>query len=200
MPHCAALSGNLDHERIDNILDLRETLWERSRNINFGGSWRTAKYNKITPTVREQLHRACDFFLQQGTEIKLNILQDTMYVYTNQYAMRDELTNLGFIIDQITTVKLNRPVDTVKSQDKDSVLRCYFKQAELSEQEYENFATFLENNKGECRPSRAVEYFMERGDNLLRNYFFIDFKTESLISALELMTPNLIRKIIPIVK
>lgn len=199
MPHASVLSY-LDHDRIDDVLSLRENLWQRSRNINFGGSWRTAKYNKITPTTREQLHRACDFFIQQGTEVKLNILQDTMYVYTNQYAMRDELTNLGFTIDQITTVKLNRPIDTVKSNDKDSILRCYFKQAELTEQEYENFTTFLKNNKGQCRPSRAVDYFIERNDNLLRNYFFIDFKTESLISALELMTPNLIRKIVPIVK
>lgn len=200
MPHCAALNGQLDHERIDDILNLRENLWHRSRNINFGGSWRTAKYNKITPTVREQLHKACDYFIAQETQVKLNVLQDTMYVYTNQYAMRDDLVNLGFAIDQITTVKLNRPIDTVKSNNKDSILRCYFKQAELTEQEYENFTMFLENNKDECRPSRAIEYFLNRGDTLLRNYFFIDFKHESLISALELMTPNLIRKIIPIVK
>ena len=200
MPHCAALSGNLDHERVDNILDLRESLWLRSRNINFGGSWRTAKYNKITPLIREQLHSACDYFLAHGTDVKLNVLQDQIYIYTNQYAMRNDLVGLGFTINQITTVKINRPIHTVKSSDKDSILRCYFKQAELSEQEYENFTTFLTNNKGECRPSRAIEYFIDRGDMLLRNYFFIDFKNESLISALELMTPNLIRKIIPIVK
>lgn len=200
MPHCAALSGDLNHERIDDILDLRESLWHRSRNINFGGSWRTAKYNKITPTVREQLHNACDYFLAHGTDVKLNVLQDQIYIYTNQYAMRNDLVGLGFAIDQITTVKLNRPIDTVRSNDKDSVLRCYFKQAELTEQEYENLGTFLTNNKGHCRPSRAVEFFMERGDRLLRNYFFIDFKTESLISALELMAPNLVRKIVPIVK
>ena len=200
MPHCAALSGELDHERVDDILDLRETLWHRSRNINFGGSWRTAKYNKITPTIREQLHNACDYFLAHGTDVKLNVLQDQIYIYTNQYAMRDDLVKLGFAIDQVTTVKVNRPIDTVRSNDKNSILRCYFKQAELTEQEQENFTHFLENNKGQCRPSRAVEYFIERGDNLLRNYFFIDFKTESLISALELMIPNLVRKIVPIVK
>jgi hypothetical protein len=200
MSHCAALSGHLDHDRIDDILDLRETLWHRSRNINFGGSWRTAKYNKITAQTREQLHNACDYFIAQGTGVKLNVLQDQIYIYTNQYSMRDDLVNLGFVIDQITTVKLNRPIDTVKSNDKDSILRCYFKQVELTEQEYDNLVKFLENNKGECRPSRAVEFFIERGDNLLRNYFFIDFKNESLISALELMTPNLIRKILPRVK
>lgn len=199
MPHASVLSS-LDHDRIDDVLNLREDLWHRSRNINFGGSWRTAKYNKITPKIREQIHRACDYFIAQGIQVKLNVLQDTMYVYTNQYAMRDELVNLGFTIDQITTVKLNRPNNTVKSNDKESILRCYFKQAELSDQEYENFTTFLKNNKGQCRPSRAIDFFIERGDNLLRNYFFIDFRNESLISALELMTPNLVRKIVPIVK
>ena len=199
MPHCIALSGQLTHARVDDILDLRESLWHRSRNVNFGGSWRTAR-NKITSVVREQLHNACDYFSSYGTDIKLNVQQDHAYVYTNQYGMRDDLVNLGFIIDQITTIKINRPADTVKSTDKDSILRCYFKQADLSEQEYANFTHFLENNKDQIRPSRAVTFFMNRGDTLLRNYFFIDFKNESLVSALELMTPNLVRKIVPIVK
>lgn len=200
MPHCIALSGKLDHGRIDDILDLRESLRQRSRNINFGGSWRTAKYNKITPSVREQIHTACDYFIAQGTQVKLNVLQDTMYVYTNQYSMREDLASLGFAIDQIATIKLNRPIDTVKSNDKSSTIRCYFKQVDLEEHEHDNLMMFLENNKDECRPSRAVEFFLARGDTLLRNYFFIDFKNESLISVLELMTPNLIRKIVPIVK
>lgn len=200
MPHCIALSGKLDHNRVDDILDLRESLRQRSRNINFGGSWRTAKYNKITPSVREQIHTACDYFIAQGTQVKLNVLQDTMYVYTNQYSMRDDLASLGFSIDQITTVKLNRPLDTVRSNNKESVIRCYFKQVELTDAEFVLLTKFLKDNKDSCQPSRAVEFFLARGDMLLRNYFFIDFENESLISALELMTPNLIRKIVPIVK
>lgn len=200
MPHCAVLGGIMSHDRVDSLLDLREHLWHRSRNINFGGSWRTASTHKVTGQIRENLHRSCDYFLEHADEIKISILQDTMYVYTNQYAMRNDLIDLGFSIEQITTVKLNRPIDTVKSFIKDSILRCYFKQAELTETEHEMLIKFLDNNREMIRPSKGLLYFLERPDRLLRNYYFIDFKDEKLISALELMTPNLIRKIMPVVK
>lgn len=199
MPHCAALSGELNHDRLDEILDLRDHLWERSRNINFGGSWRTAKFHKITSKIRQDLHKACDYFLSKPS-IKFSILQDTIYIYSNEYAVRDELVELGFSIDQITTVKLNRPINTVRSTTGDVSLRCYFKQVELTDVEHENLNKFLTNNKEHVRPSRGLIESILRNDIFLRNYFFIDFKDEKLISVLELMTPNLIRKIMPIVK
>lgn len=200
MPHAAAIGTTLEHEHVDDVLSLRQHLWERSRNINFGGSWRTAKYHKITPVIREQLHTALDYFIRHQSDIKILVVQDYIYLYTNQYSMRTEMIDLGFTIEQITTVKLNRPIDTVKSSEKDGILRCYFKQAELTETEYEMLIKFLDNNGNMVRPSKGLLYFLDRSDRLLRNYFFIDFKDEKLISALELMAPNLIRKILPIVK
>jgi len=199
-PHCGALNGIFDHGRIDEILDLRENLWHRSRNINFGGSWRTAKVHKVTDEIRRVLHRACSYFQQFGSSIRLNILQDWIYLYTNQYTMREDLLDIGFTIDSITTVKLNRPFDTVKSNHKTGEVRCYFKQTELTETEKELIFKFLNDNVDEVRPSLGVQYFGARQDLHLRTYFFIDFNDEKLISVLELMTPNLIRKIQPIFK
>lgn len=199
-PHCGALSGLLDHDRVDEILDLRESLWTKSRNINFGGSWRSAKVHKVTEQIRNVLHRACSYFASFGTEIKLTVLQDWIYLYSNQYSMRDELLDIGFSIDSITTVKLNRPSNTVKSNHKEGVLRLYFKQVEITDQEKELIFKFLNNNANELSPSLGVQYFGTRNDHHLRNYYFIDINNETLLSVVELMIPNLIRKIMPIVK
>jgi hypothetical protein len=200
LPHCGALNNKLEHDSIDYILDMREHLWNKSRNINFGGSWRSAKVHKVTDQIRSSVHSACDYFVSCGDNIKLNIVQDFIYVYTNQYTMREDLVNLGFTIDQITNIKLNRPIGTVRSNSEDSIIRCYFKQFEITPVEKDLIFKFIDDNIDFVYPSRGVEYFGERKDHYLRNYFFIDFDDEKLINILELMTPNLIRKVMPIVK
>ena len=200
MPHCQALDPTLDHDRIDDILDLRESLWARSRSVNYGGSWRTAKFHKVTANTKKLLHNTCQYFKTVKDQLKFTVMQDWLYVYTNNYSIIQNLDNLGLDLDQITTIKLNRPSDTVRSKSLLGSIRTYFKQAELTESELHLITTFIDNNKEFIRPSLGLQYFLERGDFLFRNYFFIDHITEKTISAFELMTPNLIRKIVPIIK
>lgn len=197
-PHASALA-TLDHERVSQILDMRETLWNKSRRVNFGGSWATVD-EKITDATRNKFHRAVNYFKQVAEETKLVVLKSFMYVYTNRYNLRDELLNLGFPINQITTVKVNRPLGSVKSLDEESKTRCYFKQVEITNKEHELLKSFIKTNIEGVKPSLGLEYFFGRSDRLLRNYFFLDFTEDSLITTLELMTPNLVRKVSPIVK
>lgn len=197
-PHASALTS-LDHEHVNSILDMRETLWNKSRRINFGGSWATVD-EQITDATRNKFHRAVNYFKQVAEETKLVVLKSFMYVYTNRYNLRDELLNLGFPINQITTVKVNRPLGSVKSLDEESKTRCYFKQVEITNKEHELLKSFIKTNIEGVKPSLGLEYFFGRSDRLLRNYFFLDFTEDSLITTLELMTPNLVRKVSPIVK
>jgi len=197
-PHASALTS-LDHEHVNSILDMRQTLWNKSRRINFGGSW-AAVDEQITDATRNKFHKAVNYFKQVVKETKLVVLQSFMYVYTNRYNVRDELLNLGFPINQITTVKVNRPLGSVKSLDEESKTRCYFKQVEITNKEHELLKSFIKTNIEGVKPSLGLEYFFGRSDRLLRNYFFLDFTEDSLITTLELMTPNLVRKVSPIVK
>lgn len=197
-PHASALA-TLDHERVSQILDMRETLWNKSRRVNFGGSWATVD-EKITDATRNKFHRAVNYFKSIEQETKLIVVQTFMYVYTNRYNIRDDLLDLGFPINQITTIKVNRPLGSVKSSDESSQIRCYFKQLELTDKEHELLKSFIKNNVDGVKPSLGLEYFFGRPDRLVRNYFFLDFSEESLLTTLELMTPNLIRKVSPIVK
>lgn len=199
IPHAPALSS-LDHEHVDEILNMREHLWEKSRSINFGGSWRVKEDYQITPALRHKLHRAVNFF-NRTDDCKLVIVQSFMYVYTNRYTMRDDFINLDFDINQITTIKVNRPLGTVKSSDQANKIRCYFKQLKVTDKEYDLLKKFIENNIEVVNPSIGLELFFDRSTlRLLRNYYFIDFPEASMITTLELTTPNLIRKILPIVK
>mgnify|MGYP001560109932 CR=1 FL=1 len=197
-PHASALTS-LDHEHVNSILDMRQTLWNKSRRINFGGSWASVD-EQITNETRNKFHNAVNYFKQVVEETKLVVLQSFMYVYTNRYNVRDELLNLGFPINQITTVKVNRPLGSVKSLDEESKTRCYFKQVEITNKEHELLKSFIKTNIEGVKPSLGLEYFFGRSDRLLRNYFFLDFTEDSLITTLELMTPNLVRKVSPIVK
>ena len=197
-PHASALT-TLDHDRVTEILDMRETLWNKSRRINFGGSWATID-EKITDSTRHKFHRAVNYFKSVEQETKLIVVQSFMYVYTNRYNIRDKLLDLDFPINQITTIKVNRPLGSVKSSDESSQIRCYFKQLAITDKEYELLKSFIKNNTDGVKPSLGLEYFFGRSDRLVRNYFFLDFSEESLLTTLELMTPNLIRKVSPIVK
>ena len=192
---------SLDHDHSDSLLDLRETLWKKVRNINFGGSWALQSDEPITETLRSKLHNAVTYFSTITNEAKITILQSFVYVYTNRYAVRDELLALEFGIRQITTVKVNRPLGSVKSNDDTSKLRCYLKQLEITDKEHHLLKSFIDTNVDVVKPSLGLEHFFNRkNDRLIRNYFFLDFTEESLLTTLELMTPNLIRKVAPIVR
>ena len=192
---------SLDHDHSDSLLDLRETLWKKVRNINFGGSWALQSDEPITEALRSKLHNAVTYFSTITNEAKITILQSFVYVYTNRYAVRDELLALEFGIRQITTVKVNRPLGSVKSNDEASKLRCYLKQLEITNNEHHLLKSFIDTNVDVVQPSLGLDHFFNRkNDRLIRNYFFLDFTEESLLTTLELMTPNLIRKVAPIVR
>ena len=192
---------SLDHDHSDSLLDLRETLWKKVRNINFGGSWALQSDEPITEALRSKLHNAVTYFSTITNEAKITILQSFVYVYTNRYAVRDELLALEFGIRQITTVKVNRPLGSVKSNDDTSKLRCYLKQLSITDKEHQLLKSFIDTNVDVVKPSIGLDHFFNRkNDRLIRNYFFLDFTEESLLTTLELMTPNLIRKVAPIVR
>lgn len=192
---------SLDHDHSDSLLDLRETLWKKVRNINFGGSWALQSDEPITEALRSKLHNAVTYFSTITSEAKITILQSFVYVYTNRYAVRDELLALEFGIRQITTVKVNRPLGSVKSNDDTSKLRCYLKQLSITDKEHQLLKSFIDTNVDVVKPSIGLDHFFNRkNDRLIRNYFFLDFTEESLLTTLELMTPNLIRKVAPIVR
>ena len=197
VPHCEALRS-LDHQQIDHVLQLKEKLYQDVRKKNYGGSWvANTPIIGITDRIRQTIHDACDYFLKCD-DVKLNVLPDGIYVYCNEYDMRKDLRDVGFRVEKITKIKINRPKGTVRTHSTEYKIRCYLRAKNLSDRDKTYLFKFLEDNKNYVQASPGLKYYGIRNDQRVRRYHYIDFKSYKLLDILEIMVPNLIRRVKPI--
>jgi len=195
VPHSEALR-KLEHTYIDHVLQLKQKLYKDTRKKNYGGSWATTLIG-VTDQISRTLHNACDYF-NKCTDVKLMILPDGIYVYCNEYDMRKDLQDIGFKIDQITKIKVNRPAGTVRTNSTDYKIRCYLRSRNITDRDKQYLFKFLEDNENYVQASPGLKYYGERTEQRVRRYHYIDFKSYKLLDILEIMVPNLIRRVKPI--
>jgi len=193
LPHATSIGKDFDPKHIRRIMDLRLNLYKRENNSN--------KEFPNEATV-EKLLTANEYFRSIGKTCKFVYTGHNAYVYTNNYALLDELNDLKIGPDQCTTVNVNRPKDTVYSKYPGFSRRCILKEISITNNEKSNFLKFLEGNQQNIRTSRGLDRFLNHRNNYhwLRGYFFVDFSDKKLISIMELMIPGIIKKTIKIIK
>jgi len=202
--HIESMGQQLDHSRIDRIVSLHENLKYYARKINFGGSWAN-QTDKVSQGHLDKLHKLCDFFIDNDSQIKLRFIRNKCFIYTNNLELSQQLDQLN-VCDEIivSEVSISRPKNTVTSRYPGYQLRVYFKPSTITEFERENIVKFIENNVHELKMNVGMERFYDgkqsRGRYLrLRDYYFIDLRDQRLASVLELTCPGVIRKTVDII-
>jgi hypothetical protein len=198
------IGQQLDHQRIDKLVQLRENLGHYARKVNFGGTWREREANPSQHDI-DNLHTLCDFFISNKSSIKLQFFKNKCFIYTNNLELSEQLDQLGMFEEvRVNEVDLSRPRNTVKSRYPGYQLRIYFKPITVTLQERQNIIKFIDNNDYAIKMNVGMERFYNvnqtRGRYLtLRDYYFIDLKDNRLASMLELACPGVIRKTMEII-
>ena len=203
--YAETIGQQLDHQRIDKMVQMRENFSHYGRKINFGGTWRE---RETTPSQHDvdNLHTLCDFFIANKQDIKIQFLKNKCFIYTNRLELSEQLDQLGMFEEvRVNEIDLSRPRDTVKSRYPGYHLRIYFKPMTVTTKERENILNFVDNNDYHIKLNVGMERFCSeyrqvRSSRLtLRDYYYIDLKDKRLASMLELAVPGVIRKTMEII-
>ena len=132
--------------------------------------------------------------------IKQQFVRDKVFIYSND---EGELEELRYMINPeiflLSEVIIDRPENTVKSRYPGYSVRAYLKSKSMSITEKRNLMKFINDNAWHLRLNVGLERFVTNNSSRLRDYFFIDFQDERLLSLLELMIPGTIRKTMDII-
>lgn len=188
----------LDHSKIDSTLDSKKIF--RSRNMNFGGSWR-ARNKEITETTRQNCHAMCDE-LNSVTDRKVTFCQDWIYIYSNDLDWISHLSK----IDYVTMVKfqravIDRPRDTLIIKSSKYRTRSYLRPHRLSENQRENLSHFL-SVQTDIRMSPGLDEWVnsEKKYRYIYEHYFIDHDSDAVLTMLGLIIERPIRKTVALIK
>lgn len=191
----------LDHKKIDrNIRARRE--WGRVRRppINYGGSWHN-QWTELVITDQDvvTLHQLCDFFTQDNRNRRITISGNTIYVYTNDLSLSQDIeNNVGVSAFHVQQLQLVGTPGTIKLKKSDYQYRTYFKSIRLPLNSADQLRQFL-LNQSDIRLGPGLKDWTKRHGFWTMDYFFIDHNNPATISMLGLIAPGIARKTVPIV-
>ena len=188
----------LDHAYIDRDLDYRSS-W-RSRNPNFGGSWR-GRGGEITTEHRTNCHALCDYLLTKQ-DYKLVIYNDWGYVYSSDLAMLREMEQLEYLTPaSMKQVKLDIPRDSILIKSSEHEWRSYFFAGRMTAEQKESLRTFLANQT-DIRIGPGLKRFLYtfQKHHYINDNAFIDHNGQGIITMLGLILPKAIRKTLKLIR
>jgi PII-like signaling protein len=204
VPEASALR-DLNHDAIDEIIRARrqwrqitKQRWEKNGTKILTNMMRR---QEITDQNVEDLH-AVTRVLESATDFKTVVSINTIWVYSNDLNLFQQLQDLPFVIDVVyTEAKIHRPRDTVVLKKTNHTQRTYFCSVKLTWQEKQHLVNFLENSSGAVRSSPSLmNWLAEEGYLRTQDYFFVDHNETSWLTMLNLVRPGLIRKTMQIHK
>lgn len=190
---------NLDHDRIDHIVRMRQewgrTLQQRSQP----GSWAWVGTN-ITDDDVANLHAMCEFLLTDKRERKLVISGGWFYIYTNDVSLVQAVSALPWLdktLMEWTQVALIAQPNTVVLKTPAHQYRTYLRSIALDTQQKKNLQTVLESLDVRIGPALARWFTRDSWTRTL-DYHFIDHDDDRWLLMLSLVVPGIIRKTVPI--
>lgn len=178
----------LDHHAIDKTLDFR-TSWSR---------------HVVQPQDRVAVHRACDSLLNITNSYKTMVSYNWIYFYTNDLCDIDYLIAASNMrhIGEITTVEITHKKDTIGLKNPKYAYRTYVRSHRPTEHQIQSLREFIKHSENEIRASQGLKDFLSTKNRRywMSDYYFIDHNEMSIVTALALMNPKLVRKTMPIVK
>ena len=185
----ASCLRELDHDKIDKVIAWRHT-WLQYRRVS------------ISQGAIEDLHTVCGQLQALENPYKKVIYQNYIYIYTNS---TEDIAALGagpLNLRSTTRVNITHPKDTVGLQNPRHKFRTYVRSHKPTPEQCENLALFISAAGTDVRPSPGLKEFLGPKNQRLwmSDYYFVDHNEMSMVTALALMNPKLVRKTMPIVK
>ena len=188
----------LDHAYIDRELDYRSN-W-RSRNPNFGGSWRGHR-GEITAENRTNCHTLCDYLLAKQ-DYKLVIYNDWGYVYSSDLTMLRDMEQLEYLTPaSLKQVRLDIPRDSILIKSSEHEWRSYFFAGRMTAEQKESLRNFLDN-QSDIRIGPGLKRFLSgrQAHHYINDNAFIDHNGQGIIMMLGLILPRAIRKTLKLIR
>ena len=188
----------MEHDRIDRMIDHRNT-W-RQRSPNFGGSW-ASRRGQITEEQRANCHAMLDF-LQAHKDFKLIVSGDWGYVYTGDLSLIRSMEQIPFVSPlNIKRSVLDRPRDTLRIQNSEHDFRTYFRPQRLNDAQRHNLVEFLAQQENiRMGPGLAQFVRTDQRHHYVNENFFIDHDGQGIITMLNLVVPRITRKTVKLIR
>ena len=173
------------------------------RQNNYGGNWSNPAQSDANTELRlKNLITLSRVLLVHINNVKIVVSSDSAYVYTNSVAALQDILALGFVSwPVLSRVTLDRARDTVRLNHSKHKIRSYFRNRRLNWEEKASLASWLRNQKSiRLSPSLSSWARDDNDDGYMHDYFFIDHNDARDLLMMDLIYPNLIRKVKPIVK
>jgi len=195
----------LDHVMIDDLIERRkqwreiaQQRWVNGKpnhNLILRRRWRA-----ITEKTVEDLHTVADVLMHNKSDFKIVVSVDTVHVYTNDLDLIDTIDQLDCLkYKSYSQAMVTRDKNTVQLKNPKNQYRTYLKYRKLSAQQKDHFVDFLHNQHGHVRISPALQRWLDQPFDRVQDYFFIDHDSQTWLTMLSLVCPNIIRKTMHII-
>lgn len=193
----------LSHDEIDNTIARRKVWREISQQrlqSNGHSIIMRRGYKDITDSTVKSLHDLADVLLSSSSDYKLVVSVNQGWIYSNDLTLLSDVVQLGFL-SQLTysQAKINRPQNTITLTNSKYQYRSYFRMIKLTNDQKHHLVQFFHNQQDHLRTSPSLQKWLNDSFNRLQDYFFIDYDSETWLTALSLIQPGLIRKTMQII-
>lgn len=192
----------LDHDNIDHIIHKRKE-WGRKLSVTVPqpGSWLYWQRLDITDNQISNLHKFCDFLINDNRPRKIKFFGDWVYLYTTDKSLIDDVCDLDYIDKKTIMLSQIEQVGTpgtVLLKNAKKTYRSYFYNRPIDSKQRESLERFLSNQE-DLRMGPALMSALARGSTKkLFDYYFIDHNDFGMITMINLIVPGCIRKTMPI--
>ena len=149
----------------------------------------------------ELLYKLAELLNTHRTEIKLVVSGSYGYVYTNNVPLLlSVISNFPQHVRHLRHACIVRPKNTVSLRNSPHQYRTYFREKSINQAEKQQLLTFLQNQT-EWRVSKALlKHLTKFSPMVMSRSYFVDHNIESEVLMLNLITPGILQKTMPVVE
>jgi len=195
----------LDHATIDDTIQ-RRIQWREIARQRWGKAPQNQRviwgrdWQEITESTVEDLHALAEMLLTAPTEFKLVVSVNQAHVYTNDLILINRLDRMPQLRHKTYgQAVVSRPKNTIRLKNPRHQLRSYFRLVNLTVQQRDQLAAFLNNQQAHVRLSPALKEWAALPFTRLQDYFFVDHDTPTWLTMLNLVVPGVTRKTMHII-
>ena len=149
----------------------------------------------------QNLHIVCDQLLALKNPYKKVIYQNWVYIYTSEFADIVNLSLGPMTLRGTVQVNVVHAKDSVGLKHPKHKFRTFVRTHKPTKEQIYSLSAFVTAAGQDLRPSPSLRDFLTKQRYAwMQDHHFIDYNDPSMLTALALINPRLIRKTMPIVQ
>ena len=203
LQECWIFRYTTDHAELDRRLTKQQEWRDKMRERWPAGSY-DRYHSAISDSTRANIHSMADFITGISNPYKIIVENKTMRIYTNDLNIVQAIEHIPFVQRRrYAQAVVDRPRDTVRLKNPRHCLRSYFRETRVTPEEKQAIGQFLTTQPG-IRIGSGLKSWIDDGftrysSKYTRDYFFVDYDSESWLTMLALVRPGLIRRTVRII-